>query len=135
MCLYKTMYQVHITGSTWYKVLSHHTMYVMGIYLGIQCGYLWFHASSFVVHIILRTHQLLCCSYHIVYALVTLFVQCVFSPIKYINISQSNSTIECTPNTSVVYVIYYCEGNSFETLQYLRVLHNITIHHVWFMCT
>jgi hypothetical protein len=56
VCWYKTLYQVlpvawtnrittrresllrlvvilvHTTGSTWYKVLYHHTMYVMGIY-------------------------------------------------------------------------------------------------------
>ena len=54
VCLYKTLYQVlpvartnrittshdkfvvilvRTTGSTWYKVLYHHTMYVMGMYL------------------------------------------------------------------------------------------------------
>jgi hypothetical protein len=44
VCWYKTLYQVlpvvilvHTTGSTWYKVLHHHNMYVMGIYFLHRC--------------------------------------------------------------------------------------------------
>jgi hypothetical protein len=54
---------VHTTGSTWYKILYHHTMCVMGIYmyLGVQFYWWWKPSHWQTYHIMFyRVHLTMC---------------------------------------------------------------------------